>query len=188
MGTLGPNSGSTFADDATVGSIAITNPSNASLSDNSYATAVLALTQVSHYLKATDFRFTVPLDATVNGITVEIERSTTVVASLVDNSVKIVKGGTIGGTEKAAGGNWPNADAYASYGSASDLWGQAWTPVDINASNFGVAISAIASLLAGTGQIDHVRITVDYVGSNRSGSDIRRLKVGDGQSRNDFAS
>lgn len=188
MGTLGPNSGGTFADDGTVGSISITNAANAGLSDNSYATVVMLVTQVGHYLKVTNFGFTIPLDATITGVTVGIERSTTLTDSVVDNSVKLVKGGTISGDEKAAGTNWPTSDTYATYGSATDLWGLTLTPVDINLSTFGVAVSPTASLLGATAQIDHIRITVDYTGSNRSGSDIRHVSTGNGMSRNDVSS
>lgn len=185
MGTLGPNSASTFTDDSLLGTIGITNASNAQSSDNSYATTILLLTQVSHYLKATNFGFSIPIDAIITGITVEIERSTTVLASLVDNSVKLVKGNTISGSNNALGINWPTSDAYAVYGSPSDLWGLTLTPADVNDSTFGVAISTIASLLAGTGQIDHIRITVDYLGSNRPGNMLNRLVSGDGMSVGD---
>lgn len=168
MGTLGPNAGGTFADDATVGTIAIVNAVNAAVSDNTYATAVLALGQISHYLKATNFQFAIPLDATIVGITVSIERSTTVATSITDSSVTLVKGGTIGGTDKATGTQWPTSDGVATYGSATDLWGQTWTPADLNASNFGVVIAATAGAAA-TMQVDQITVTVDYLGSNRAG-------------------
>ena len=189
MGTLGPNSPLTFADDSTVGTIAIANPSNAGASDDVYATIVMLLAQVGHYLKATNFQFAIPGDASIDGILVEIERSATVGVAIVDSSVKIVKGGTIGGTEKASGSSWPTSDAYASYGSATDLWGQTWTPADINLSTFGVAIAATASLIAGTARIDHVRITVSYTGSNRGQAmaSNRRINAG-GMGQSEFVS
>lgn len=57
-------------------------------------------------------------------------------------SVKIVKSdGSIGTTDKA-NNNWTSSDAYTSYGSSSDLWGETWTREDINSSNFGVVIQA----------------------------------------------
>lgn len=181
MGTHGPISGATFAEDASVGTISLSNPTNAQVSDDSRVTWVLLLGQLGRYLKATNFGFTIPLDATILGIQVEIEQSATVSVSMIDNSVKLVKGGTIGGTDKGTGTSWPTSDAYASYGSASDLWGQTWTPADINASNFGVAISPNCQIAA-TAQIDHVRITVTYQGSNRPGELGQRLRVTDGVS------
>ena len=186
MGTLGPNSGATFADDATVGTITLTSPANAAASDDARVTAVLLGLQVAHYLKATNFGFALPLDATITGVTVDVERSSSVGTTTVDNSVKLVKGGTISGTEKASATTWPTSDAYATYGSATDLWGLTLTPTDINASGFGMAISATTTLAA-TASIDHVRITVDYSGSNRSGNGTRYVKVGAGMARNERA-
>lgn len=166
MGTLGPNNSATLANDSLLGVIAMSNSANAQLSDDSYVTAVLALGQVSQYLKATNFNFTVPLDAIITGITVEVERSATALSAVSDSSVRLVQGGVITGDNKAAGGTWPATDAYATYGSATDLWGLTLTPADVNASNFGVVVNASAALAA-TLQIDHVRISVSYLGSNR---------------------
>lgn len=170
MGTLGPNNSLTLANDSLLGVIAMSNPTNAQLSDDAYVTAVLALGQVSQYLKATNFSFTIPLDATITGITVEVERSATALSAVSDSSVRLVKGGVVSGDNKAAGGTWPTVDAYQSYGGATDLWGLALTPQDVNAATFGVVLNASAALAA-TLQIDHVRITVHYVGSNRTTQD-----------------
>lgn len=187
MSTQGPKSGGTFTSDSTLGVVAITNPSNASVSDNSYATSVLLITQISNYLKVTNFGFLIPLDATITGITVAIERSTTVLNATHDNSVRLVKTDVISGNDKASASLWPTSDASVNYGSATDLWGLTWTPVDINAATFGVVISALADI-GGTAQIDFISISVDYTGSNRPGNDIRHISVGNGMSRNDYAS
>ena len=186
MGTLGPNIGGTFVSDATLGVVAITNPNNAQLSDNTYATSVLLITQLSNYLKATNFNFNIPLDAVITGITVSIEKSGNTPNATVDNSVKLVKGGSISGNDKASGTLWGTSDTVATYGSASDLWGLTLTPADINDPTFGVAISASATL-AGTAQIDQIMITVGYTGSNRFGNAAgHEIKVGDGMSRGEI--
>ena len=101
MGTLGPNAAGTFANDSTLGVVAMTNPSNAAISDNVYVTSVLLITQISNYLKATNFGFTIPLDATITGITVNIERSSNTLSGTVDSSLRLVKGGVISGNNKA---------------------------------------------------------------------------------------
>ena len=181
MGILGPNNGGTFANDGTVGTIAISNPSSAQLSDNSYCTSVLLLGQITNYLKATTFGFTIPLDATVNGIVVEVEKSTTLSTSITDNSVKIVKGGSITGTELASASQWATADAYATYGTATELWGTTWTPTDINSGNFGIVISGVAAVAA-TAQIDHVRISIYYTGSNKAGNLAENFRAGNNMS------
>lgn len=187
MSSQGPFGGTIFSSDSTVGVVAWNNPSNASASDGSFATSVLLISQLSNYLKATGFGFFVPLDAIINGILVEIQQQSTVSTGTTDNSVKIVKGGIISGNEKATGVSWPTSEAYQSYGGSSDLWGLTWTPSDINSSNFGVACSADA-VLASTAEIDYIRITVYWTGSNRPNSLSKQLGVGNGQSRSDSRS
>jgi hypothetical protein len=149
-----------------VGTVAWTNPGNAGASDNSYATCSLSISAQSHYLKATNFGFSIPTEATIAGIVVEIERNGTSPPpppGISDNRVRIVKGGTIGSTNKTDG-NWPSSDAYSTYGADDDLWGETWTPADINASTFGVAISAAGVAIGGTSaNIDHIRVTVYYL-------------------------
>lgn len=115
----------------------------------------------SQYLKATNFGFTIPGGSVIEGIVVEIERKGSVANQSEDNRVRIVKAGAIGATDKASAADWPTSDAYASYGLFNDLWGETWTAAEINASDFGVAISAYA-LANGTSSIDHIRITVYY--------------------------
>ena len=185
MGTFGPNGGGTFASDNTLGVVSITNPGNALASDNSYATSVLLLSQISNYLKVTNFNFSIPTDAIIVGVTVSIERSSNTLNGTHDDSVRLVVGGAISGSDKASATQWPTSDAVASYGSSSDLWGLTPTPTDINASNFGVAVAAIADL-ASTAQIDYVSMTVDYIGSNKPGNALRQVKAGNGMSRSDL--
>jgi len=183
MGILGPNSGGTFVSDSSIGSIAISNPANAIMSDNSYATSVLLLGQITNYLKATNFNFSIPNDATIDGVLVEIERSTTVLTSISDNSIKLVKSNIISGNDLSSGAIWPTSDAYTSFGSSTNTWGISLTPNDINDSGFGVVISASASIAA-IAQIDHIRITIYYTGSNQAPMG-NFIKVGDGLSKSD---
>lgn len=133
-------------------------PTRVEVSDNMYAVAAPggAPTQ---YLEATDFGFSIPVGAVVNGITVAVERTSSA-GTIFDHSVKIVQTGTVSGTEHAAGGFWPTVDTIVTYGGSSDLWGLAWTPADINDSGFGVAISADDNV--DTAAIDHITITVTY--------------------------
>ena len=63
----------TVVDSDATGTVAWTNPMNATTSDNVYAT-ISCPTGISHYLKATNFGFSIPTGATINGIVVEIER------------------------------------------------------------------------------------------------------------------
>ena len=124
--SAGPNSPGTMADDATVGTAAWTNPDNAKVSDNVYTTVGAGDTGISHYLKATNFGFSIPSGATIGGILVEIERKgdlSDASNNIQDSNLRIVKSdGTIGTTNKAdIGTNWPTSDTYASYGSSTYL-------------------------------------------------------------------
>lgn len=167
----GAKSGGTFANSGS--GVAWSSPGNASSSDNSRASATLTDSSgVSQNLQATNFSFSIPAGATIDGILVEIEKSelgSDPALNINDSSVQIIKGGTAGGTDKADGANWATSDAYTSYGGASDKWGHSWTRDDINASNFGVQISANVQCDAcpsppysETARIDHIRITVYY--------------------------
>jgi len=166
MASLGPNNPATAANDATLGSNAWSNTSNAFSSNNSYATATLADSETTQYLKLTNFGFAVPSGNRITGIVVEIEKSRTAGSGTIkDNAVRIVKGGTPTGNDLKDANAWSTSDAYTSYGNSTELWGVTWTVSDINSSGFGVAISAHESsgaMSLQTAQIDHVRITVYY--------------------------
>lgn len=160
MSSEGPNSGVTFSQDTSWGNLSWSNTSNLGSSDNSYATVSTIAGYKTYYLTATNFGFSIPSGATIDGIIVEWEGHFQY-SSGSDSRVRIIKGGTIGATDKASGTNWPTSDAYRSYGGISDLWGESWTYSDINASTFGATISVIAGS-GGTFSMDHVRITVYY--------------------------
>lgn len=137
----------TGANDATVGTQPWVNPTNISTDDTDNASVALSGaggTGISEYLTATNFGFSVPVGATILGITASFNRKRDLLGGVVtDNAVKLVKGGTVTGDNKA-GQTWSKTQSIQTYGSGNDLWGTALTPADVNASNFGVAISATA--------------------------------------------
>jgi hypothetical protein len=167
----GPFSGSVFSDDNTIGVYTINSPGNAATSDNNdaSASAILSLfTGNTHYLKTTGFGFAIPANAGITGIVVEVEKSATginIFASVSDNDVRIVKNGTVTGTNHAKSSDWTTTDTYYSYGGTNDKWGTTWTPADINSAGFGIVFSAgingLVSLLP-SARIDHIRVTVYY--------------------------
>jgi hypothetical protein len=178
QGSLSP---STVVDDSSVGTVTWTNPSNAVASDNVRASINGATGATSHYLKATGFGFSIPTGATIDGIVLEIERAKGALdAAAKDSSVKLVKGGTVSGTDKADTVTvWPSGDAYATYGSPTDLWGQSWTPSDINDSTFGAALSAQITFadFGSDAVVDHMRITVYYSTSGNATFNASVLSV-----------
>lgn len=148
------------------------NPGNITASDDSRSTAALtgsASLRFTQYLIASNFGFSIPSGATIDGILVEIERSATttsgsprdLIVQLTDDAAST---GLAGDNKADTATTWPTTDAYASYGGASDTW--AFSPTDsiINASGFGVLIRAqkTSGETSTTVRVDHVRITVYY--------------------------
>jgi len=163
-----PKSGQTADVVDSIGTVTWDNVSNALQQDNYYASAILTqANNTTYYLKATNFGFAISSNATIQGIKVEVDRSKSGDQTLevFDNSIKLVKGGAISGTDRSTGFPWPNSDigAYAVYGNSTDLWGLEWDPGDINGPDFGVAISAVLDGDdARNAWVDHIRITVYY--------------------------
>ncbi|MGL4599856.1 MAG: T9SS type A sorting domain-containing protein [Bacteroidia bacterium] len=141
------------------------NAANVATSDNVYvsipANSLSAAGQFTDYLQVTNFGFAIPAASVIDGILVEIERSD--VNNAKDNAVRIVRGGIVRITDRSVTPAW-SSETYAPYGSATDLWGEAWTVAEINSAGFGVAFSCRKQ---GGGAnpipiVDHVRITVYY--------------------------
>jgi hypothetical protein len=169
--TAGPRSGSVFSDDNVIGSYVFGSTANAGVSDNNRSSASAILSVLSgdtHYLKASGFGFSIPTGSIIKGIFVEVEKSASnvsILASIEDNSVRLIKGGTIVGTNHKLSGTWSTSESYHGYGNSTDLWGTTWTVADINASNFGIAFSSSIVGIIGlfpSARIDHMRITVSY--------------------------
>ncbi len=157
--------------------VAWLNPDNAKTSNNAYATSSIMNNQITQYLKATKFEFDIPSDATINGIEVDIEKKATnndMIAGVVDNSIKLIKGGIAEGDNYADVYTfWPTTDSDVTYGSSGDMWGLNLTPADINSNDFGIQVSAIHDMSPSaidTCSIDHVRITVYYTPKSNDGT------------------
>lgn len=170
MADTGATYAGTGANDSAVGTLTWNSPGNITASDNTRSDSNYtsgAGTFYTNYLKATNFGFSIPAGATIEGIVVEVEKlsdGNTANYYAYDTEIKIIKGGTIGSTNKATATHWPTSEAFASYGGASDLWGETWSAADINGSTFGVAVSAA---IYTTGSfiriyVDSIRITVYY--------------------------
>ncbi len=170
--TTGVTSPGTMADDNAVGTVAWSSVDNAKISDNSYASAVNGVATITtHYLKATNFGFSIPVDATIDGIeaTIERQRSSGGVPpdTIFDTAVKIVKSdGSIGSEDKSKAPEWTqSSDTIETYGGSSDLWSETWSDTDINDLDFGVVLSADLFRAFGSGVtalVDHITIEVTY--------------------------
>ncbi len=155
-----------------VGTVTWTNVGNITGNDNIYATANLN-GSTTHYLRATNFGFAIPTNATITGITVTIGRyGTTGSGSDVrDNVVSLINNGTVSGSNLAyTTTDWPSLEATANYGGTTNMWGfntTTLTPAIINAANFGVALS-VKSSNTRTAYVDYITISVSYNGGTYS--------------------
>lgn len=146
------------------------NPSNANTENGiSASVSLVARNNRSYYLDITDFGFVqglgvgeIPPSATISGIVVEVKMQSTG-GAVKDVIAQIIKGGTATGTAHTSALSWPTTLSYRTYGNTSDLWGVAWTPADIAASNFGFRIQCKnSSKVVTLAEIDNVKITVYF--------------------------
>ena len=114
MATAGPNYSGTVTNDASAGSVAWTNPTNA----QGNQTTVYAYADMTN-------------------------------SGSVENTISLVKGGTISGNNKSTGAVIPTTLTTVNYGGTSDLWGLTFSVSDVNASNFGV-VFLVENPVAGT--------------------------------------
>lgn len=166
--TLQTSYASTAVDDASVGDITWADAIEAAGAPNdefATATAVNPL-DVSHYLKATNFSFTIPVGATINGVQVRVAALgyTEIAGAWLWDKVRLVNSsGTIGSANKATGA-LPTTLATASFGGSADTWsGEAnndWNDAD---SGFVIAVIANAST-SGTAiaYMDGMEILITY--------------------------
>ena len=156
------------ADNAGVGTITWTNPGNVVANDDANATVTsVPAGGITHYLQATNFGFNIPSGSTIFGIQATIGKSNSggTGNDIRDNIVSLIKGGAITGNNKAATGvDWPTSETPTTYGSSSDTWGTTWTPDEINASDFGLALSVTNAhpSTAKNAAVDYMQITVFY--------------------------
>ncbi len=149
-----------------IGAVNWAQPARAVVSDNSYATASVDGT-TTRYLRCTGYNFTIPAGATINGITVNVERrsSSTANGGSRDAAMRMVKAGVTGATDRATATTYTTADVTETHGGAADLWGTTWSPAEVNAANFGAAFAATKPNAAGaahTIRVDHMTVTVTF--------------------------
>ena len=140
------------------------NYGNAVSSNDSYATVSLDDGDQSDYLQCTNFGFSIPSGATINGITVNIERKSTA-TNITDRRVRIVKGGSRGSDDLSTSTGYPSTDTVEAHGGATELWSETWTAADINSTGFGAALSVEKTDNSGgarTVSVDHIQIVVNY--------------------------
>ncbi len=120
--------------------------------------------EYSDFLAVEGFGFSVPDDAVIDGIEVEFLRAAGSPDLVTDHEIVLLRDGERSGMPLALEPAWGTELEWVKYGSATNLWGEDWTPRDVNATGFGAAISTDYLATAGNARayVDHARITVHY--------------------------
>ena len=166
-------------------SFAWANPNNALTSNNITSNAscnptpIVNFTGYTNYLTVNDFDALIPSSATINGITVSVERKNTfsgeadtltVTTDAIFLMYDVAGTATTIGTKKSSATSWTGSDVVETFGSSSDLWGRSWTAAEINNANFGVALSAYLNYTYGSpnagplgaSNVDAITVEIDY--------------------------
>jgi hypothetical protein len=129
------------------------------------AALVLVGTPYRDFLLIDDFKLEVPANAEIEGITATVRRAGGGADEAFDFAVRLLKGGVMGESDRAQPTTW-NGPPFENvdYGGPTDLWNETWTPADVNAADFGVALAAGYTQTAGNGRayVDIVYVTVTY--------------------------
>lgn len=159
-----------------IGVITWGTPGNITADDGTNATAAgMNNNEISEYLVSSSHGFSIPAGATIDGIVVAIDRHQGAAQQMQDHRVRIVKGGTIGSTDKASASIWETTPTTVTYGSSTDLWGETWTDSDINAAGFGATIASIQTNASSVqARVDHITITVHYTAA-AGGPTVKKL-------------
>lgn len=153
-----------------------TNLTNITASDNNQVTCNITASN-SDYLYVTDFDFAIPTDATIVGITAQIERADLTNPTARDSVVQLLKNNTRVGSNLASHVTWPSTDGTRTYGSSTNLWGVTWSASDINSTEFGLALRVqrgYNSIGVNTLTVDHVQIKIDYLANTRDFTNTTR--------------
>ena len=125
---------------------------------------VPSASRTSDILRVTNFKFNVPSDATIKGVTVRVKRRQSGSGPIAyDNLVKLVYNGNERGDNRASTDVWPQSFATKTYGGSSTNWNANLTPAMVNSSTFGVDIQFYnASRYSLSAFIDYIDIKIDY--------------------------
>jgi hypothetical protein len=141
---------------------------------------IRAIVTNTNYGVNSDYGFTIPAGATINGIEVQVE-GRSAVAGTVNYGVGVSwDTGTSWTTEKTDSYT-TTTDATDTFGGATDTWGRTWTVAELANANFQFRIHKIS----GTPnlEIDFIQIRVFYTAPSISGLVFEDVNYGGGAGR-----
>jgi hypothetical protein len=155
------------------GSLFWANTGNVLADDSSYADVTLSGTAQSNYLRASNFGFSIPANATIVGIEGDIKRRRIggTLGDARDYSVRLVDDtGAFVGSDKAwTATNWPITGDWACngvgcYGGPADMWSTTLTPAQVNDPDFGMALQATGDAAGANRQalVDAIDMVIYY--------------------------
>lgn len=119
-------------------SIGWTGATNVYADDANFATATIGgMTHTTDWLEVTGFGFTIPTNATITGIIVDVYGRQSDAAHRGKLFVALLNGG---GTATNKSNAISDSLVNTIYGSSSDLWGTTWTPSQVNSGSFKARI------------------------------------------------
>lgn len=128
-----------------------TNPTNALVSNNTYATAASVLSQ-----SFSNFGISIPGGNSIQGIAVKVDASGTTAAGTIDVALSWNAGQSY--TTAKATPTLVGNDVIYTVGGPSDLWGRSWTAAEFNDTNFRLRVTAAPS--ENTIRLDGVEVRV----------------------------
>lgn len=189
---VGPKNPATSANVPYAGSdYSFHNPSNALLSDNTFAYAASLASlfnKTTDYLQVKNFGFNIPTAATICSIEANIIKSASDIDLLIisawvkDYDVRIIKNNVLAGNNQKQSAAWADAPTTSTY-NADPLWGTTWSPAEVNSSNFGLSIAA--EIKTGIGllpvvNIDNISLTVSYLDPSVLPAQVVQFNVANG--------
>jgi len=154
------------ADEAYSGStIAWSNPSNVTASDDTRSIAALSPTgSKSDYLKASGFDFSaVPAGSTILGVEARVEKGLGSGSGNCHDErvfIRVGDAGTLSNNKADTTTNWAASDTQITYGGAADLWGLSLTQSDL--TNLQVLFAAVSVTNARQARVDAIDVRITY--------------------------
>ncbi len=169
--SAGPNSPGSTATVAWGGTVSWSGLGLVTANDENYATiSTISHSAISYLAKVSNFGFTIPETATIDGIAAGADFSSTSdldmgkYYSWATYSTYVIK--SDGNLSSSSGG----------YGGPSSLWGESWSSTDVNDTDFGFAIQYHVSEGGAEGASLHTNTLVSTTTGSKK---IIDLKVGD---------
>lgn len=109
------------------------------------------------------FGFTVPSNATITGVQLDIlQRVSSPGGGIHDSVLTLAMNGVAIGNNKASSTNWFDTPQTQIYGGSTDTWGNVLSVNDVNDSGFGILYNITNTSYDQTASVDFMSMTIHY--------------------------